>query len=241
MSNDTIFLDANTGGKPFVFNEQVVAVFPDMIRRSVPGYTQTLSAIGRLAARYVREDSNVYDLGCSLGAATLAVRHAIGERRAQLIGIDTSAALLKTCQELLDADHATAPVELREEDIAVSCLENASMVILNFTLQFVPPDQRDSILKRIHAGLNPGGVLVLSEKIRFDEDRISSAIIALHEDFKRENAYTELEISRKRDSLENVLIPDTLAGLSERLSRAGFADQGVWQQYYNFASLLAFK
>ncbi len=241
MSRDTLFNDANTEGKPFVFNAHVVEVFPDMIERSVPGYAQTLTAIGRLAERTVQSGTRVYDLGCSLGAALLAVRHAVAERAVHLVGIDNSAAMLNRCAEIVASDSATANVELLEGDICEADIANASMVILNFTLQFVAPEKRDALLVKIYNGLHPDGVLVLSEKIRFDEDRVSRAVINLHEDFKRDNGYSELEISRKRDAIENVLVPDSITLLQQRLTNAGFKDHGLWQQRYNFVSMLAIK
>ncbi len=241
MSKDTLYQSRSIEGRPFVFNREVAAVFPDMIRRSVPGYERTLDVIGRLARRHLAPATRGYDLGCSLGAALLAMRHGAAPGVERLIGVDNSAPMIQRCRDIVTADTHPLPVQLVTADIRDTPIENASMVVLNYTLQFVPPEDRDTLLQRICRGMTDGGLLLLSEKIRFADDPVAAAVIGLHEDFKRDNAYTELEIARKRRSLDNVLVPDTLAELRQRLAAAGFAASGVWLQHYNFVSLLAFR
>lgn len=240
MNIDTLYQKPVAESDPFEFNAAVAAVFPDMIRRSVPGYDTTLDAIGRLARRYIQPATQGYDLGCSLGAATLAMRHGLSVAGATLVAVDNSEAMLARCREVVAADMATAPVDLRLADICTTPIENASMVVLNYTLQFVPPQRRDDLLRRIAGGMRPGGLLLVSEKVRFDDPAVDRALVTLHEDFKRANAYTQLEITAKRAALEQVLIPDTPEHLLQRLRRAGFASAGVWLQQYNFVSVLAF-
>ncbi len=120
-------------------------------------------------------------------------------------------------------------------------VENASLTILNFTLQFIPPADRLPLLSNIARGTRTGGVLVLSEKIRFEDPVVERELVALHEAFKRENGYSDLEISRKRTALEKVLIPEKLDTHQDRLREAGFSRSQVWLQCFNFASLLAFR
>lgn len=225
----------------FVFDEQVSAVFPDMIRRSVPGYASTLSMIGLLAQKYVTANSHVYDLGCSLGAATLAIRQHILERPAHIVAIDNAPAMLKRCAEIIGDSSAQPHVELRCESIQDTHIENASMVILNFTLQFLPIQERLPLLQKIHAGMQSGGVLVLSEKIAHPDPQTQQLMIELHHAFKRSQGYSDLEIAQKRTALENVLIPETLHTHKERLASARFSRVEVWFQCLNFASWVAFK
>lgn len=150
------------------------------------------------------------------------------------------------------ADLASAPaeapepemevdVELRCADIQSLTLENASMAVLNFTLQFVPLSQRLSVLEQIYKGLNPGGVLILSEKVVFDDEPHNELMIELHHNFKRANGYSDLEIAQKRSALEQVLLPESLATHRSRLRHAGFSSVDVWFQCFNFASLIAIK
>lgn len=235
----------------FAFDENVVRVFPDMIQRSVPGYGTIIAMTGVLAGRYAQPQTNCYDLGCSLGASTLSMRRylekRIGleerfDRRAcRIVAVDNSPAMLARCRELIAADTCRTPVDLQLGDICDVTIENASVAVLNFTLQFVPPARREALLARIGASMRPGGVLVLSEKIRFDDAHLQELNTDLHHSFKRANGYSELEISQKRSALENVLVPETVATHTERLRRAGFTSVDVWFQCFNFASLVAIR
>jgi len=237
---DTIFSSPVTPVE-FAFNEAVAAVFSDMIRRSVPGYEMTLSMIGLIAREHAEHGSRLYDLGCSLGAASLAMRHAIEGRGCRIVGVDNSEPMLVRCRENLTLDDASTPVELVCGDIGDIVIQNASVVVLNFTLQFVPLERRLNLLRRIHHGLRPGGVLLLSEKISFEDPVEEYTQINLHHAFKRAQGYSELEISQKRTALENVLVPESLATHRQRLADAGFGRAFPWFQCFNFSSLIAFK
>lgn len=238
---DNIYANPLANVDAFCFDEKVVGVFPDMIKRSVPGYATIISMIGTLAERYVSSSSRCYDLGCSLGAATLAMRHRIQAADTQIIGVDNSAAMVERCQMVMDADSGEIPVLLLCDDLQNVELYDASVVVLNFTLQFIPVEQRESILSKIYQGLKPGGVLILSEKVTFGDEPHDELMIELYHDFKRANGYSDLEIAQKRTALENVLIPETLDGHRQRLKRVGFQSCDVWFQCFNFASMIAIK
>lgn len=229
----------------FAFDENVVRVFPDMIQRSVPGYSTIIAMTGVLAERYAQPGTQCYDLGCSLGASTLSMRHYLAQKIAprdyRIVGIDNSAAMIAHCRDLIAADAKPTPVELLLADICDAPIHNASVVVLNFTLQFVPLAQRETLLARIGANMRPGGVLVLSEKILFEDPHLQALNTDLHHAFKRANGYSELEVSQKRTALENVLIPESLATHQQRLRRAGFGSVDVWFQCFNFASLVAIR
>lgn len=226
----------------FQFDERVVAVFPDMIQRSVPGYAMMIATIGILAAKYAQAGSHCYDLGCSLGAVTLAMRQRIDQPECDIIAVDNSPAMIARGRELLARDSAPAvPVTMLCADLQDVPIANASVVVLNFTLQFIPLSQRLTLIRRIYAGLKPGGILILSEKIAFAEPERQHFHDDLHLDFKRANGYSDLEISQKRTALEKVMIPETLACHQQRLQAAGFAFSDIWFQCLNFASLVAIK
>jgi len=225
----------------FVFDEKVVAVFPDMINRSVPGYTTIIAMIGTLAAEYAQPDSRCYDLGCSLGAASLSMRRSITATGCEIIGIDNSPAMVAGCQEVFAAEDGQVPVTVQCEDILNSTIENASIVVMNFTLQFVQPEQRDALMQKIYTGLLPGGLLILSEKIRFEDAVLNDLFIEMHHRFKEQQGYSRLEISRKRAALEKVLIPETIGEHERRIQAAGFKSFDVWFQCFNFASMVAVK
>jgi tRNA (cmo5U34)-methyltransferase len=245
MSEDRIYAAGDDGDEPFRFNESVAAVFPDMLRRSIPGYAASLEAIGSLAARYVTPGSSCYDLGCSLGAATLAIRQGIRVAGCRIIAVDNAPAMVGRCAEVIRKDDESGPgrtpVDVQLADIRDVPIANASMVVLNYTLQFVDPGLRAAMLRRIHDGLLPGGLLLLSEKVIDDDPHMEALLVDLHHEHKRRNAYSRLEISRKRAALENVLIPETVATHKARLAAAGFAHVGVWLRYFNFVSIVAIR
>jgi len=239
-SRDTIY-NNDDPVSAFVFDDKVAAVFTDMINRSVPGYATMIGMIGTFAQRYVQPGSLVYDLGCSLGAATLAMRHSISEPESQIVAVDNSPAMISRFQTLLEQDSAIVPVQLRCEDILDTPIENASMVVLNFTLQFVPLARRQTLISNIARGLRPGGMLVLSEKVRFEDAALDALFIDLHHRFKEQNGYSKTEISKKRAAIENVLVPETLRAHEQRIIDAGFSSFSVWFQCFNFASMVAVK
>ena len=244
MSDDRIY-QTEDGSEPFRFNRNVARVFPDMLHRSIPGYAASIEAIGSLAARYVRAGSNCYDLGCSLGAATLAMRQGIAHPACRIVAVDSAPAMIERCREIVDEDDRLngreTEVDIVQADIRDIDMVNASMVVLNFTLQFLDLDDRETMIRRIYDGLTEGGVLVLSEKVVDENPRMEGLLTELHHEYKRRNHYSALEIARKRAALEDVLIPETVAAHRDRLTRAGFSNSGVWLRYFNFVSILAIR
>jgi tRNA (cmo5U34)-methyltransferase len=237
---DNIF---NTPKDPlvkFTFDKQVADVFPDMIERSVPGYATTIAMIGVLAAQYARAGSRCYDLGSSLGAATLAMRHHI-KNDIKIIAVDNSKDMLERSKKIIDRDHSAIAVELICDDILNVAIENASVVVLNFTLQFLVPAERDAMIKKIYQGLLSKGVLIVSEKIKFADELSQQLQTDWHHAFKKANGYSDLEIAQKRNALENVLIPETEQENIKRLEQAGFSSVQKWFQCFNFISLVAQK
>ncbi len=251
---DTIYANPLVEISHFRFDDNVASVFPDMIKRSVPGYNTILSMIRDMSERYAQPNSYCYDLGCSLGAATLAMHEGITVKNCKIIGVDNSEAMIKRCQTIvdqvkIDADKATndnqvpttTSIELHCSDVESVAIEKASIVVLNFTLQFIPMKQRQAIIQKIYNGLLPGGVLLLSEKVIFTDPPHQQLMTDLYHNFKRTNGYSDLEISQKRTALENVLKPETIDTHKTRLKTAGFNSADVWFQCLTFASLIAIK
>lgn len=227
----------------FVFNEDVVRVFPDMIKRSVPGYPSIVENIGVLASQFAQAHTTLYDLGASLGAVTQALRRHVKADGCQVIAVDNSPAMVERCREYLHAQDAMFQelllVQVIEADILALDLHPTSLVTLNFTLQFIPPERRLELLTRIRQALLPGGALILSEKLRFEDAAEHELLTQLHVAFKRANGYSELEIAQKRSAIEKVMLPDSLEQHRERLLAAGFSKVVPWFQCLNFASLVA--
>ena len=244
MTTDKIY-EHPSDERPFRFSDDVAKVFPDMLQRSIPGYAATIEAIGSLAARYVQANTNCYDLGCSLGAATLAMRQGVRKPGCRIVSVDTAPAMIERCREIINEGDrrspAATPVDLLQADVRDVEISNASMVVLNYTLQFLAMDDRDLLMQTIYNGLNDGGLLVLSEKVVDENAEMEQLLVDLHHEHKRRNDYSALEISRKRAALENVLIPETVAAHRNRLGAAGFAHTAVWLRYFNFVSIVAIR
>jgi len=225
----------------FVFDESVVKVFEDMIGRSVPGYSTLLSMFPVLARNFVTEGSRCYDLGCSLGASTLAMQQGIDRQGVEIIAVDSSPAMTEQCSAIMQQHTDNAQVTVKQADICEINIENASMVVMNFTLQFISEDLRQGLVEKIFSGMNKGAVFVLSEKIQTTDPVVQERLTDLHHAFKKANGYSDLEISQKRASLEKVLVPESIETHMSRLRQAGFSEVFVWFQCFNFVSLLAIK
>ena len=242
MTTDDLYAEKTAASGSFEFDEAVAGVFPDMLRRSIPGYAATIRAIGALASRFVQPGTRCYDLGCSLGAATMAIRNNVSVPDCEIIAVDNSPAMIDRFRGRLTAEDRSDPVvTLLSDDIQDVPISQASLVVLNYTLQFLEPVARGDMINRIASGMVPGGVLVLSEKVVHEDETIDELLVDLHHDFKRRNHYSDLEISRKRAAIENVLIPDTVAEHFARLETAGFSHKGVWLRHFNFVSIVACK
>jgi len=238
---DKLFAKSRALTTGFRFDEQVVKVFPDMITRSVPGYELVVPMIGMLARRYAQPDSKLYDLGCSLGAASLAMSLAVRASGTRIIAVDNSAAMIARCKKNVAENGGAVPVDVHLQNMLETPIENASVVVLNFTLQFLDLDQRQSQVNRIAAGMRPGGALIISEKICFEDALEQADQTTWHHDFKRTQGYSELEIAQKRNALENVLRPEKENSHLQRFQLAGLSRYHRWFQCFNFASYIAFK
>ncbi|MDJ0805676.1 MAG: carboxy-S-adenosyl-L-methionine synthase CmoA [Gammaproteobacteria bacterium] len=238
---DRLYAEIQAGIADFVFDERVAMVFPDMIRRSVPGYATIINMIGALAGQRVAPHSRCYDLGCSLAAAALAIRQGVGDLDCRIIAVDNSPAMLWQARHFVERAKSTVPVDLVCADVRHIRILDASMVVLNFTLQFIPVARRRALLQSIYAGLWDGGILVLSEKIRLPNKAGETLFVEMHHAFKKAQGYSELEISQKRTALDKVLIPESLETHRRRLRDVGFQTVEVWFQCFNFVSLLAIK
>lgn len=239
QNRDRIFEKEFEQVKSFAFDKQVADVFTDMIKRSVPGYETILRSIAMYCMKYAQDKSNIYDLGCSLGAVSITAAEATADIDCKVIGIDTSAAMIDKCNEIIKLKNLSHKVSVHNEDIKDFNLQNASVIVSNFTLQFIPQSLRAGIVNNIYNSLNKGGVFILSEKIRpiHECDFLTSHYHA----YKKLNGYSNTEIQRKRDALRNVLIPDTENDIENLLISTGFKKIVKWFQCFEFVSFIAIK
>lgn len=249
IAHDTLFATPLDKTARFSFDEEVVACFPDMIRRSVPGYGQMLAMLPIFARRHClfrqhddgKKVSRIYDLGCSLGAVSFALADKFAPDELQILAVDISAPMIDKAKTVLTEHYPHHHIEFILADICELTLQECDMIVLNLTLQFLSPDKRLDLLKKCHDALADGGILILTEKTHLNDEQDDAWRVERYYDFKRANGYSELEISGKRNALENVLMTDTLQTHHDRLSQAGFERSLTWFMFLNFASMIAFK
>ncbi|HET7132906.1 MAG TPA: carboxy-S-adenosyl-L-methionine synthase CmoA [Gammaproteobacteria bacterium] len=240
-SPDRVFQQPLDRIADFEFNDTVAAVFDDMVSRSVPSYPEIQRMLVELGAYFATQGSNVYDLGCSTGT-TLALLQQALPVEAKLHGVDSSPEMLKQCRTKLEAAGVGGAIELECADLdARVSIENASVVMLVLTLMFVRPLNRERLIGEIYGGLNDNGCLLLVEKVLGDGSLFNRLFIERYYAFKRRMGYSELEISQKREALENVLIPYRLQENRDLLLKAGFREVEVFFKWYNFAGFVAVK
>jgi tRNA (cmo5U34)-methyltransferase len=225
----------------FKFGKEVAVVFDDMLERSVPFYAEMQRMISEMAVDFAVEGSNVYDLGCSTGTTMLNL-DAVLPPQIKFVGVDNSPEMLERCRAKLAASNFVRPHELVCADLNNGVhIQNASLVLMVLTLQFIRPLHRDKLVARILQGLNENGALILVEKVIGEDSLFNRLFINYYYDLKRKNGYSELEISQKREALENVLVPYKLLENREMLIQAGFRYCDVFFKWYNFCGIIAVK
>jgi tRNA (cmo5U34)-methyltransferase len=241
MLKDEVFKEQISKSSDFKFDRKVVTVFDDMVTRSVPNYLEIQRMIGELAGEYAKDDTVIYDLGCSTGT-TMVNMDATVHPDIKFIGFDDSREMLLKCDENLRSSGIIRNYELINTDLNKGVkIKHASVVVLCLTLQFIRPLHRTKLLKQILQGMVPGGCLILVEKILAEESGLNRNFIKYYYEFKKRNNYSEMEIAQKREALENVLVPYKLSEDLEMLQGAGFAHQEVFFKWYNFAGIIALK
>lgn len=240
---DAIFAKEREKIGDFNFGEETTAVFDDMLDRSVPFYAEIQRMIAELAAEFAQPGTNIYDLGSSTGTSILLLGGAIPKDVAvRFVGIDSSPEMIEKARARLAAQGFDRDLELRLADLNQGLfVENASIVLLVLTLQFVRPLHREQLVRAIYDGLVPGGCLLLVEKILGESSTLNRLFIKNYYEMKKRHGYSEMEIAQKREALENVLIPYRLQENRELLARVGFGQSDVFFQWYNFCAMVAVK
>jgi len=241
MEKDRLFASRKNEVPPFTFNRAVASVFSDMLERSVPNYIESITRQAELAMDFYRKETRIYDLGCSHGNLGMLIGKGFGEQQFSMVAVDSSLPMIEKYKERLQDKPFRKNFSLICERAENVLMSNASVVVVNLTLQFVDMEKRDALVSDIYKALVPGGILLLTEKVVSLHERVSELQLDYYRRFKRENGYSELEISQKREALENVLVPETVEAHGKRLERAGFTSMDIWLKWFNFASMIAFK
>ena len=244
MNADRIFANTAARGSDFEFNNEVAAVFDDMLLRSVPFYVEQHHLILEIAEKFWKQGTVVYDLGCSTGTMLVELGRRLGDT-ARLVGYDNSEPMLERTRAKIADAHLDEQIEVRmadlNNDLSLMRLDNAGVVTLCWTLQFVRPLKRDPLIHKIYENLTDGGVLIVTEKILTGSTHMNRFFIDFYYDFKTRNGYSEEEILRKREALENVLVPYRVDENFEMFRRNGFEITETFFQWYNFAGFLCVK
>jgi tRNA (cmo5U34)-methyltransferase len=225
----------------FVFSEKVVEVFDDMLDRSIPFYKTVIHLSAQLAGKNLGKGDTVYDLGCATGTTLLEFARLLGDRELLFTGMDNS-------EPMLDKARLKAEIYKKNEQLSfvhgdITEFEGAGIgcIVLNYTLQFIRPLQRVGFLKKLFDALRPGGIILMSEKVISHDRKLNRDFIDLYHQYKKTKGYSELEISKKREALENVLIPFSIDENREMLEKGGFMSIETYFQYLNFVSFIGIK
>lgn len=241
MNKDKIFACLQGTVADFSFDAKTASVFDDMLVRSVPFYLEVQRMISELVSDFAVPGTNIYDLGCSTGTTMIQLDRSLPEG-VRLVGCDSSEEMLKKAGEKLREYDMQHEYRLECMDLNKEMrLENASVVIMNLTLQFVRPLNRDRLIRRIAEGVNENGCLILIEKVLSRDSLLNRFFLKYYYEFKEANGYSRLEISRKREALENVLIPYRVQENEELVLKNGFSDCEIFFKWYNFCGYIARK
>src|SRR5687767_13291609 len=240
---DKVFATPRPQVDDFSFNEEVAAVFDDMVDRSVPFYQEIQRMVAELATDFAQPGTNVYDLGCSTCASFLQIDRVMpAEAGVRFVGIDDSTQMLDKARAKLAAVNFKRPFHLETADLNTGVeISNASVVMLVLTLQFIRPLYRERLIQSIWRGLGDNGCQIVVEKVLGENSTFNRLFIKHYYEMKRRNGYSELEISQKREALENVLVPYRLEENKELLRGAGFRHVDTFFKWYNFCGMIALK
>ena len=241
VTKDEVYRDERAAIGDFTFDRSVALVFDDMVARSVPFYHEIQRMLVELAHDFAVPGSAVYDLGCATGT-TLVNLHRALEPSVRFVGVDNAAEMLDEARGKLAEHGVDRPVELECRDLNEGVtVTDASVALMVLTLQFIRPLRRDRLVEQVFQGLRPDGAFILVEKVLGEESIFNRFFIEHYYDLKRRNGYSEMEISQKREALENVLIPYKLLENRELLLRTGFRYVDVFFKWYNFCGIIAVK
>ncbi|MBI1884685.1 MAG: carboxy-S-adenosyl-L-methionine synthase CmoA [Chlamydiae bacterium] len=241
MKKDKLYVRQKKTLADFNFGEKTAQVFDDMLDRSIPLYRELQRMIGEMASEFVAPNTSIYDLGCSTGITLSTLMQAVSQD-VKFVGVDSSEAMLDQCRGKMKKFENKRPLKLICADLNKGCaIQNASVVVLNLTLQFIRPLCRDKLIQSIYQGLREKGCLIVVEKVLGNDSLFNRMFIKFYYDFKKKNGYTDMEIAQKREALENVLIPYRVDENAALLRKNGFSQVDVFFKWYNFCGILGVK
>lgn len=234
--NDTVFTKPIK--KQFEFDEEVAAVFDDMLERSVPFYKESQKITEFFALKNLKEGGVLYDLGCSTASLLLNIHRDL-KVNAELIGLDNSEAMLAQARRKCEA--YGVKIDVQNADILEYEYKKSDVFISNYTLQFIRPLVREELVKKIADSIKKEGVFIFSEKVISHQTKLNKDLIECYYDFKKTQGYSEYEIMQKREALENILVPYSEEENIKMALNCGFSHCEVIFRWANFATFIAIK
>ncbi|MCM8535661.1 MAG: carboxy-S-adenosyl-L-methionine synthase CmoA [Lentisphaeraceae bacterium] len=241
MNKDEVFSAGNFTPGSFKFNDEVATVFDDMATRCIPYYHEVIHLTAQAAAKFVPDSGKIYDLGCSTGSTLIYLAKYLKDTKVNMTGYDPAPAMLTKAREKSNVFTYSHEINFDEGVCQTADISDANMVIMNYTLQFVDATKRNDVIKKIYDNLKPGGIFILSEKLREPTEEFESFNTETYENFKAGNGYSFLEIANKRQALENILVPQSTEDNVSMLTRAGFSKVDILFKWLNFATFIAIK
>ena len=242
MKKKDKFFTKDIPQQDFKFDKKVVQVFDDMVARSVPHYSLSQSMAINLANKFIKEDSIVVDLGCSTGTLLINLQKKLKKKKIKLLGFDNSQAMIDAANKKIIKEKYknlfNFEVAKIEDELNFS---KASAVFMNYTLQFIRPLHRETLLKKIFNRIDNKGCFILMEKVLENDSIFNRFFIDLYYEYKKSMGYSKGEISRKREALENVLIPYRTDENIKLLKKSGFKSVEVFFKWFNFIGIIAVK
>ena len=237
MKKDNLYNKNIPRNHKFIFDNDVTNVFEDMVNRSVPGYEFLIENIGYIAKKFYQPNTNIYDLGSSLGACSISVAEKIQNFTGIIYAIDSSEAMIKACKKNIN----NKSIKLIKSDISEIEMINSSVIILNLTIQFISVDKRTELLKKFFNQLNKNGVIIITEKIISDKKNDDDFSKSFHDFFKLNKGYSKEEIDRKKIALKDIMKIESEKQHEDRFKEIGCDNFYKWFQCYNFVSWVLVK
>ena len=240
-SPNTVGEDIQADNGRWHFGEDIPQHFSSHVRRSVPYYDDGHRLAVKLSDYFVQPDSQCCEIGCSTGTllGKLAQHH---PHSVSWLGIDKEPAMIEQAHKELQLK---APqhqnMTLVDGDALLMDLPTSDLMVAYYTIQFVPPRQRQELINKIYESLNWGGGFIFFEKIRGADARFQDMLTGLYNDYKLDQGYSGDEIIAKSRALKGVLEPFSEQGNIDLLKRAGFVDIMCVFRYLNFAGFVCIK
>ena len=221
------------------FDKNVSQAFDSHVRKSVPFYEEIQRMVIELSEYFVRDQSVVYDLGCSTGTTLDMLSNAhVGKEDAQFIGFDLSKFMIKEARKKVNRPNVRF---YHKNVLDVEFSPPANFVTSLFTMQFLTLAERRTLLERIYEGLIEGGGLLIVEKVSSDHSVFEDMWTELYWDFKRRQGFTPEQIVEKANSIRGVMKPLTSDENIDLLWQAGYSRVDVFFKWYNWAGVLGIK